>query len=308
MSIQGSEKLKSGHATCAGCLMPSIVRTVLGATDDPIVVSAATGCLEVTTTIYPNSSWNVPFIHSAFENVAATISGIETAARALKKRGLIPNKQKIRFVAFAGDGGTYDIGLQALSGALERGHDFLYVCYDNGAYMNTGNQRSGATPLGADTETTPAGKRTIGKEERRKDIMAIVAAHQVPYAATANIGYPADFLAKVKKAYSFEGPKFILVFSPCVNQWKYPTQDGLSIAQLATESNFWPLYEIQEGKYRITYEPKKAQPIQSFYQTQGRFRHLFGKKDTKKILKFIQNDVDHQWKRLKNMEQCTMEA
>ncbi len=170
MNKKLTEKLAPGHATCAGCGIPAIVRTVLGATDDPVVVVNATGCLEVTSTLYPYSAWKVPWIHNAFENAGATVSGVETAYRALQKRGTLPKDKKIKFVAFGGDGGTYDIGLQSLSGALERGHQFLYVCYDNEGYMNTGGQRSGATPRGADTETTPAGKVSYGKREKRKDL------------------------------------------------------------------------------------------------------------------------------------------
>jgi len=194
------EKTKKFTAatTCAGCPIGLVARTVLNATDDNVVVANATGCMEVTSTIYPNTSWNVPYIHSVFANAGATASGVETACRALRKRGKFKSEKPVKVIAFGGDGGTYDIGLQSLSGALERGHDFLYVCYDNGAYMNTGNQRSGATPLGADTETTPFGKESIGKQIRRKDIMKIVAGHNIPYAATANVGFLNDFEKKAK--------------------------------------------------------------------------------------------------------------
>lgn len=304
MNKELTQKLTPGHATCAGCLAPAIVRTVLNATNDDIVVSAATGCLEVTTTIYPNTSWKVPFIHSAFANAAATISGVETAHKALLKKKKIKSKKGVKFVVFGGDGGTYDIGLQALSGALERGHDFLYVCYDNGAYMNTGNQRSGATPFGADTETTPAGELSLGKTITRKDIVGIVAAHHIPYVATANIAYLNDFKKKVEKAFRHEGPKFIVVLTPCVNQWKFPLSQGVNISKLATETNFWPLYEIENGKYKITYAPKSRMPIEDFYKTQGRFKHLFGKKNATEIFKAIQSDIDIEMERLKKLERC----
>lgn len=301
MNKKLTEKLSPGHATCAGCLAPVIVRTVLGATDDEVVVSAATGCLEVTTTVYPNTSWKVPFVHSAFANASATISGVCAAYDAQKKRKKI--SKKVKFVVFGGDGGTYDIGLQSLSGALERGHDFLYVCYDNGAYMNTGNQRSGATPLGADTETTPYGKKSFGKDIARKDIMQIAVAHNIPYVATANVAYMNDFKNKVKKAFSYKGPKFILVFAPCVNQWKFPTNQGISISKLATETNFWPLYEVENGGYNITYKPKKHLKIEQFYETQGRFKHLFSRKDKAKIFKEIQREIDAGWEKLEVLEQ-----
>ncbi len=293
-----NSKFLPGYTACAGCPIGIIARTVLNATDNPIVVTGATGCLEVTTTIYPHTSWNVPYIHSAFGNAGATISGIETAHKALAKKGKAKNKKKPKFVVFAGDGGTYDIGLQALSGALERGHDFLFVCYDNGAYMNTGNQRSGATPLGADTETTPFGKESFGKKIRRKNIMEIVAGHNIPYLATANVGFLNDFENKVKKAFEIEGPKFLLVFSPCVNQWKFPSHRTINVAKLGTQTNFWPLYEVENGKYKINYFPEKKKKIEEFYSTQGRFRHLFQRKDKIEIFKKIQKEIDEEFEKI----------
>ncbi len=301
MNKKLTENLSPGHTTCAGCPIPIVVRTVLGAIDYPKVVTNATGCMEVTTTIYPNTSWKTPYIHSAFGNVGATISGIETAYQALQKKGKIKNQKPVKFIAFGGDGGTYDIGLQALSGALERGHDFLYVCYDNGAYMNTGNQRSGATPLGADTETTPSGKESFGKNNWRKDIMSIVAAHNVPYAATANIGFLQDLKNKVKKAMEYDGPKFLLVFSPCPSLWKFPTSQTIKIAKLATETGFWPLYEIEEGHYQINHIAKEKIRIEEFYKTQGRFRHLFKRKDVDDIMDAIQRDADEKLRRLERL-------
>lgn len=299
-----NQKFASGHTTCAGCPIGIVVRTVLNATDNPIVVSNATGCLEVTSTIYPNTCWNVPYIHSAFGNAAATIAGVEIGYKALKKRGKVKTKKPIKFIVFAGDGGTYDIGLQALSGALERGHDFLFVCYDNGAYMNTGNQRSGATPFGADTETMPYGKFSTGKNTKRKNIMEIINGHNIPYLATANVGFISDLQKKAKKALEIEGPKFLLIFSPCVNQWKYPSEQTINIAKLATETNFWPLYEIENGKYHITYHPQKKLKIEDFYKTQGRFKHLFDRTDKEKIFKLIQQEVDSEFDKLKRKEEC----
>jgi pyruvate ferredoxin oxidoreductase beta subunit len=304
MKISPNERLSSGHATCAGCLIPTVVRTILSGTEDELVVSAATGCLEVTTTIYPNTSWRVPFIHSAFGNAAATTSGIESAYNVLLRKGKFPKDKKVQFVTFGGDGGTYDIGLQALSGALERGHDFLYVCYDNGAYMNTGNQRSGATPFAADTETTPSGRDSFGKPDRRKDIMDIVAAHHVAYAATANPAFMNDFKQKVRKAFNTRGPKFLLVFSACVNQWKYPANQGIDISKLATETNFWPLYEIEDGVWKLTYRPKTRVMVEDFLKTQGRFRHIFKRNDAARILHLIQEEVDWQWEKINRRERC----
>ncbi len=294
------QKFAPGHRSCAGCAIPIIVRHILAATETPVVVGAATGCLEVVTTIYPYTSWNVPFIHSAFENVAATISGAETAYRVLKKKGKI--KDEIKFIAFAGDGGTYDIGLQSLSGALERGHNFVYVCYDNEGYMNTGGQRSSATPFGAATTTTPAGDVKLGKEVFRKDIVKIVAAHNIPYIAQAAVHNLEDLTMKAKKALEIDGPAFLNVLSPCPLNWKFPTNSTVTISRLATETNFWPLYEIENCKYKINYKPKKARPITEFLKLQGRFKHLFKPQKNRELLAEIQKHIDKEWQRLKLLE------
>jgi len=295
MNEKLAKNFAPGHSACAGCGFPTIVRTILNESPDPVVVTNSTGCLEVTSTLYPYTAWKVPYIHSAFENAGATISGIERAYKALKKSGVI--KKKIKFVAFSGDGGTYDIGLQALSGALERKHDFLYVVYDNGGYMNTGNQRSSASPYGANTETTPAGKISFGKTELRKNLMEIVNAHRVKYAAQANVAYLADLKIKARKAFATPGSSFLVVFQPCTNNWKFPTSEYVNIAKLATETNFWPLYEIEEGKYKINKTIENPKPIEEFLKTQGRFKHLFAK-ENKKVLAEIQEIVDEEWKRL----------
>jgi pyruvate ferredoxin oxidoreductase beta subunit len=292
-----TKKLAPGHSTCVGCGIPAIVRTVLGAADDPVVVVSVTGCLEVTSTLYPYSAWKVPYIHSAFENGGATAAGIDGAVKALRKRGKIPKEKRIQIVVFAGDGGTYDIGLQSLSGALERQHDFLYVCYDNEAYMNTGGQRSGATPYGADTETTPAGKNSFGKKEKRKNLMSIVVAHHIKYAAQANVSYLADLEAKAKKAFELEGPRFLLVLQPCTNLWKFPTSQYVNIGKLATETNFWPLWEYLDGKYKINWATENPKPLEYFLKTQGRFKHLF-KPGNEKVIEEMKREVDENWKRL----------
>ncbi len=297
MTNKNKKQKFTAATTCAGCPIGVVVRTVLDATDDPIVVTNATGCMEVTSTIYPNTSWRIPYIHSVFGNAGATASGIEAAVKSLSKQKKVSKKVKV--IAFGGDGGTYDIGFQALSGALERGHDFLYVCYDNGAYMNTGNQRSGGTPMGASTQTTPFGKESFGKERRRKDIMAIVAGHHVPYLATANIGFLQDFKDKVKKALKIKGPKFILVFSPCVALWKFPPSKTFDVAKLGTEANFWPLYEVENGKYKLSYEPKERKSIEEFYGMQGRFKHIFRDENKDSILKKIQTEIDNDFERIK---------
>ncbi len=298
MNKKLTEKLAPGHSTCAGCGIPAIFRTVLGATDEPVIVVNATGCGEVTTTLYPYTAWKVPYIHNAFENAAATASGVDAAQKVLERKGKIRKKAKI--VVFGGDGGTYDIGLQSLSGALERGHDFLYVCYDNQGYMNTGGQRSGATPYGASTETTPAGKSDIGNEMIRKDIIQIVGGHGLKYIAQANVAFIDDLALKAKKALAMDGPRFLLVLQPCTNLWKYPTSQYVNIGKLATETNFWPLYEIEDGNYVINYVPKNPKPVEEFLKGQGRFKHLF-KPENKEVIEKIQGMVDKNWAELKKV-------
>ena len=234
--VKHKERFLPGHRACAGCPIGIIAKVILAATDSPVVVACATGCLEVTTTIYPFTSWNIPWIHSAFENAASTIAGVETAYRALKKKGKI--KDDIKFIAFGGDGGTYDIGLQALSGAWERGHNFLYVCYNNQAYMNTGNQRSSATPLFASTTTDPVGRSRKGKQEVRKDLTAIAIAHNLSYVAQASVSNVFDLFNKAKKALSKEGPTLINVLSPCVLNWRYDPSKTIEVAKAAVETRF----------------------------------------------------------------------
>ncbi|MFH0732888.1 MAG: thiamine pyrophosphate-dependent enzyme [Candidatus Omnitrophota bacterium] len=295
------ERLSGGHRLCSGCGASIAVRQILLGTEDPIVVACATGCLEVATTIYPYTAWEVPFIHNAFENAAATISGVETAYRALKKQGKI--KKKIKFIAFGGDGGTYDIGLQSLSGALERGHNFVYVCYDNNAYMNTGIQRSSATPCGASTTTAPAGKESYGKPQLRKDLTAICAAHNIPYAAQLSISNWKDLITKSQKAFEVEGPAFLNVLSICHRGWRIPQETSVEIAKIAVDTCFWPLYEIENGsKYTINYKPKTKRPIEDFLKPQGRFKHLF-KPENAQLLKDIQAQIDSHWNLLLKREQ-----
>ncbi|MEO0292842.1 MAG: pyruvate synthase subunit PorB [candidate division WOR-3 bacterium] len=291
----------SGHRACAGCGPAIAIRQALLVSGKDTVVGFATGCMEVVSTIFPYTAWKVPYIHSLFENVAATISGVERAYEALKKKGKI--KKEINFIAFGGDGGTYDIGLQSLSGAMERGHNMLYICYDNEAYMNTGIQRSGATPYGASTTTSPNGKKIPGKIQWRKDITEIMAAHNIPYVAQASISEWKDYMEKVQKALSIKGPKFIVVFAPCQLGWYYPKEDTIKIADLAVRSKFWPLYEVENGVHRITKEPKKVVPIEEWLKLQGRFRHLF-KEENRGIIEEIQREVDKRWEKLKKLEEA----
>jgi len=290
------ERLTGGHRLCSGCGAGILARqTLLAAGDIPVVVTSATGCLEVSTTVFPYSSWKTSFFHSAFENSAATCSGIESAYRSLKKQGKIT--EDIRFIAFGGDGGTYDIGLQSLSGAMERGHRMLYVCYNNEAYMNTGIQRSGATPRGAHTTTAPAGKAHQGKEQSRKDLTEIMAAHGIPYVAQAYVGNWNDYVTKVQKALAIDGPSFINVLTPCRLGWAYKPEDTMSLNRLAVETCIWPSYEVENGVYKINVKPKEKKPIAEFLKPQGRFSHLF-KPGNEHILEQIQKEVDEKWENL----------
>lgn len=266
----------------------------------PVVVGLATGCLEVFSTIFPYSAWNCPVIHNAFENVAATIAGAEKAYQALKKKGRI--KKDIKFIAIAGDGGTYDIGLQALSGALERGHDILYICYDNQGYSNTGFQRSSATPFCAETTTEPVGKKNKGKTRKRKNITEIVVAHNIPYVAQTAVGFWQDLISKVQKALAIPGPKFINILSTCVLSWDVKPENSLEVARLAVESRFWPLYEVENGFYKINYLPKKT-PLIEFLKLQGRFRHLL-KPENKKLLAELEADIERDWQSLLEKVKC----
>ncbi len=294
--------LNGGHRMCGGCPVPVIVKQVLMSTDHPKIIGNATGCLEVATTIYPYTAWNHPWIHNAFENVAATVSGIEAAHNALSRIGEVPEHHKdAKFIAFAGDGGTYDIGLQSLSGALERGHNMLYVCYDNEGYMNTGIQRSSATPIGANTTTTPIGSESYGKTQSRKDLLSIVAAHHIPYAASASPHNWMDAMKKSKKAIETQGPTFLLYFAPCIPGWKIPSDVWKKLSETAVKTCFWPLIEFEDGKWSLTGESKLIAegkmpkiPVEEFLKSQGRFKHLFTDKN-RHVIEIIQKDVDKSW-------------
>jgi pyruvate ferredoxin oxidoreductase beta subunit len=274
------------------------VRTVLSSIETPVIVVNATGCLEVATSRYPITAWNVPWMHTAFENTAAVASGVEAAYKALKRRGTLPGGDKdVTIVAFAGDGGTYDIGLQALSGALERGHRFLYVCYDNGAYMNTGIQRSGATPYGADTTTSPVGSASVGKLQQRKDLTAIAAAHHIPFVGQASGARWQDLSSKVERAVAMDGPAFLNVMSNCPLGWGHESRVGLDVMKAAQDSLFWPLFEVVNGEYKLSYRPRKVIPVVDFLKMQKRFAHLF-KPGNEALLVAIQKQVEDEWTKL----------
>jgi len=297
---QMEDRLVAGHGMCLGCGIPIIFKVILRATEDPLIVTCATGCLEVCTTIFPRTAWNVTWIHSAFENAAATAAGIEAMYRALRNKGKIPRDKKIKILAIGGDGGTYDIGLQALSGAVERGHDFVYVCYDNNVYANTGGQRSSATPLGASATTAPAGLTTPGKLQPRKDLTRIMAAHKIPYVAQASPNKWLDLYNKARKAFAVEGPAFINVLCPCPTEWKYEESQGIKLAQLANDTCVWPLYEVERGQFKINYKPKQKLPVTEWLKSQGRFRHLF-KEENSWMIEAIQEQVDKDWEELNKL-------
>ena len=300
-------RFTAGHRMCAGCGAPPVARMILRALkpEDHAVVSVATGCMEVSTFIYPYTSWTDSFIHTAFECAAANAGGAEAAYKALKRRGKIPENETTKFIAFGGDGGTYDIGLQSLSGAMERGHDMVYVCYDNGAYMNTGIQRSSATPKYADTTTTPAGSKIPGKMQPRKDLAKIMAGHNLPYIAqTAAIGNFKDLYEKAEKAIYTEGPCFMNVLAPCPRGWGYNTPDLMEINKLAVDTCYWPLYEVVDGVYKISYKPAKKLPVEEFLRPQKRFRHMF-KPGNEWMIEDFQNEVDKRWQELLDLEAMT---
>ena len=291
------ELLSGGHRLCAGCGASVAVRQVLlsAPEDVSIVVANPTGCLEVSTSIYPYTAWRTSYIHSAFENAASTISGVESAYQSLRRQGKL--EQDYRFVAFGGDGGTYDIGIQALSGALERGHRMLYVCYNNEAYMNTGIQRSGATSLGAWTTTSPVGEVYPGKSQYRKDLTSIVAAHGIPYVAQASISHWRDLANKAAKALATDGPSFINVLSPCHRGWRFPMEQTVEMARLAVQTCVWPLYEVENGEWSLNFKARNKKPIEEYIKPQGRFAHLM-KEENQSLREELQSFVDDEWERL----------
>lgn len=310
------DTLMSGHRLCAGCAHPIVGRMIMKASADiPTIVTNATGCLEVATTIFPFTSWNVPWLHNAFENAAANASGIEATWRAQRRSGKGPlaKYENLNVIAFGGDGGTYDIGFQAISGAFERGHHFTYVLMDNEAYMNTGIQRSGGTPFAAATTTSPAGSVIPGKAEWKKPIDEIMIAHEIPYVATMSPAYPQDVLDKCRKAFSIEGPKFLHAFIPCTRGWRYDTSESVSLARLATQTCIFPLYEVERSEGRPVYKlsgasaaiarrPQSKKPVEEYLKSQGRFRHLFRPKENKELLQAIQDGVNLRWQLL--LEKC----
>ncbi len=271
--LRKKESFVPGHRACIGCGEALAVRLACKALGDNVIVVNATGCMEIVASQLPYTSWRLPWIHTLFENTAAVASGIEAGIKAMKRKGRGP-RGEVKVVGIAGDGGTSDIGLQALSGAMERGHDFLYLCFDNEAYMNTGIQRSSATPFGASTTTSPAGKVSLGQFSWKKNMPAIAIAHNIPYVATACPSYPFDLIDKVAKGLAVPGPAYIHILSVCPTGWRCATDLTIKLGRLAVETGIFPLYEVENGKYKLSVEVPRLRPVKDYMKLQGRFRHL----------------------------------
>jgi pyruvate ferredoxin oxidoreductase beta subunit len=280
--VAKKDNFTSGHRACVGCGEALAVRLACKAMGQNVIVANATGCMEIVASQLPYTSWRLPWIHTLFENTAAVASGIEAGLKVMMRKGRIARKD-INVVAIAGDGGTADIGIQALSGAMERGHNFLYLCFDNEAYMNTGIQRSSATPYGASTTTSPAGKVSIGQFSWKKDMPAIAVAHNIPYVATACPSYPLDLIEKVKKGLKTKGPAYIQILSVCPTGWRCATNITIKLGRLAVQTGAFPLYEVENGRYKMSLKLDSLKPIAQYMKTQRRFRHL-----TEDITKQIQ--------------------
>ncbi|MDD5711246.1 MAG: pyruvate synthase subunit PorB [Smithellaceae bacterium] len=298
--VDKEEYFCAGHRACQGCGEALAIRQMCKALGKDTVIANATGCMEVISTLYPTTAWKLPWIHVAFPNAAAVGSGVEAGLTALRRKGKIADRY-VKTVAIGGDGGTADIGLQALSGAMERGHDMLYVCFDNEAYMNTGIQRSSATPFGASTTTAPAGKASFGNKTWKKNLPEIMVGHNLAYVATACHSYPLDFIEKVKKARKIKGPTYIHCFSVCPTGWRAKSEECIKLGRLAVETGVFPLYEVEKGKYRMTIDPpEKLRPVEDYLKPQGRFRHL-----TPDQIKIIQDRVILEYKKLQNKIKCS---
>ncbi len=294
-TIDPKERFAPGHRACVGCAEVTAVRMVCKVLGDDVIIANATGCIEIVASQYPYTTWTVPWIHTLFENTAAVAYGVEAATKILTRKG-IRDMSNTKAVAIAGDGGTADIGMQALSGALERGHNFLYLCFDNEAYMNTGVQRSSSTPYGAAATTSPAGKKSIGKLTWKKNMPAIAAAHGIPYVATASPSHYRDLMNKVKKARDIKGSSYIHILSGCPTGWRCPTDNAIEVCRMAVQCGMFPLYEVENGSYKLNYNPETLKPVNDYLKAQGRFRHL-----TENEIAKIQSKVNEDWKNLKEL-------
>lgn len=300
-----NDRFEGAHLLCPGCAHSMIVRELMNCTDDNLVISTNTGCLEVSTAVYPYTSWDTSWIHIGFENAATAAAGAEAMYKARKRKGTLKNPDApVKFVAFGGDGSTYDIGFQWLSGAVERGHNFTYICLDNENYANTGGQRSSATPIGASTTTAPAGRASYGEKRNKKDMMAIMAANGASYVAQVAPNKWKNMAQAFQKALSTDGPCYINAMSACTTEWKFDPKDTINISDLATDSLAFPLYEIINGtELNITYRPKNVLPVKDYLAAQGRFKHLF-KPENAHILEEWQKRVDEKWEYLQRREEA----
>lgn len=302
---QAAERFEGAHLLCPGCAHGMIVREVINAAQGELLISTGTGCLEVSTAVYPYTSWDVPWIHVGFENASTVVAGAEAMYKALKRKDRLysPDKQP-KFVAISGDGGTYDIGFQFISGCFERGHNMMYICLDNEVYANTGGQRSSSTPLGASTTTSPAGRVSYGKKVKKKPIVDVFGAHGIPYSAQVAPNKWKDMVKKLQKGFETEGPVFINAMSACTTEWKFESNQTVDVSDLAVDSCVFPLYEIINGtKLNITYRPKNKLPVRDYLGAQGRFKHLF-KKEFSHIIDEFQREVDERWEYLQRREEA----
>jgi len=300
-----AERFEGAHVLCPGCAHSIIVREVLNATNDNMVIGSSTGCLEVCTAIYPHTSWDSSWIHIGFENSSTAIAGAEAANKALRSKGRInPETPEPKFVAFGGDGSTYDIGFQWISGCFERGHNMMYVCLDNEVYANTGGQRSSSTPIGASATTSPAGSHSYGEKKHKKDMMQIMAAHGAPYVAQIAPNKWKDMVKKIQKGFDTDGPVYINAMSACTTEWKFLEHQTIEVSDLATDSLVFPLYEIIGGReLNITYRPKNIVAVRDYLGAQGRFKHLF-KPENEHIITEWQKRVDRDWDYLQRREEA----
>lgn len=302
-----ADRFEGANLLCPGCAHSIIVREVLNATNDDLVLAASTGCLEVCTAVYPYTSWDASWIHIGFENSSTAVAGAEAMYKALKKKGRLKQPDRTpKFVAFGGDGATFDIGFQWLSGCFERGHDMMYVCLDNEVYANTGGQRSSSTPIGSSTTTAPAGRVSYGEKQKKKDLVGIMAAHGSPYVAQVAPNKWKDMIKKIQTGFQTEGPVYINAMSACTTEWKFAPEDTIAVSDLATDSLVFPLYEIIDGrKLNITYRPKNVLPVRDYLGAQGRFKHLFTPK-FEYLIDEWQKQIDDDWDYLQRREEASV--
>lgn len=295
LTIPKDEYFMSGHIACLGCGSSLAMRYLLKGLGPRTIVSVPACCWAIMHGVFPNTCLKVPIIDTAFEVTGASIAGIRAA---LDVKGI----KDVNVVGFAGDGGTADIGIQALSGTVERNMDVFYVMYDNEAYMNTGIQRSSATPRGAWTTTTPVGKLDEWKAQPKKNMVEIMVAHEIPYTCTCSVAFPEDMVKKVEKAKGIKGSKFIHVLCPCPPGWRYPPERTIEMARLAVDACVFPLYEVENGVYKVTRKPRKKKSVAEYFELQNRFKHL-----SEEMISQVQKDVDRGWECLLRKEKMTAE-